>query len=78
MARVNVHGDVGEVELLERIGDALAVPRCRVLACLEVAVGDEVGQRVGFNDQCNGCVGVLFENGNDGCDCMLVGELSQG
>jgi hypothetical protein len=47
---INVHGNVGEVELLERVCDALAVAGCRVLAGLEVDVGDQVGQGIGLDD----------------------------
>jgi hypothetical protein len=37
---INVHGNVGQVELLEGICDTITVTRGRVLAGLEVGVGD--------------------------------------
>jgi hypothetical protein len=63
---IDVHGNVGEVELLEGVGDAFAVAGGRVLAGLFVGVGDEVGEGVGFDDEGDGGVGVLFEDGDDG------------
>ena len=63
---IDVHGDVGEVELLKSIGDALAVARGGVLAGLLVGVGDEVGKRVGFDDEGDGGVGIFLEDGDDG------------
>lgn len=66
MASIDVHGDVGKVELLEGIGDTLAVAGGGVLAGLEVGVGDQVGERIGLNDESNGGVGVLLEDGDDG------------
>jgi hypothetical protein len=50
MAGIDVHGDVGQVELLERICDTLAVAGCRILAGLEVGVGDQVWQGIGLDD----------------------------
>jgi len=61
VAGVNVHGYVGEVELLERVCNTLAVARGRLLARLEVVVGDQVGQGIGLDNKSNGCVGVLLE-----------------
>ena len=66
MAGVEVHGYVGQVELLERVGDAIAVARGGGLALLDVAVGDEVGEGVGLDDQGDGDLGVLLEHGDDG------------
>ena len=63
---INVHGDVGQVELLEGICDTLTVAGRRVLAGLEVDVGDQVGERIGLDDQSNGSVGVLLEDGDNG------------
>ena len=70
VAGVNVHGYIGEVELLEGVCNALAVARSRGLACLEVAVGDEVGEGIGLDDERNGRVGVLLEDGDDGYRCQ--------
>jgi hypothetical protein len=63
---VNVHGDVGQVEALQSIGDALTVAGGRLLASLNVGVGDQVGQTVWLNDQGDGRVGVLLEDSDDG------------
>jgi hypothetical protein len=69
VAGVNVHGDVGQVELLESICDAFFVPGGRVLAGLELDVGDQVRERIGLDDQSNGNVGVFLEDGDDGWSC---------
>lgn len=58
--------DVGQVEGLEGVGDALAVTVGAVLAGLEVDVGDEVGERVGLDDESKGRVGVGLEDLGDG------------
>jgi hypothetical protein len=63
---IDIHGDVWHVELLQGICDALTVARGRVLAGLEVGVGDQVGQGIGLDDESDGSVGVLLEDGNDG------------
>ena len=63
---INVHGDVGQVELLESICNTFTVAGGGVLAGLEVAVGDQVGKRIGLDDQGNGHVGVLLEDGDNG------------
>lgn len=67
MTGVDVHGNVGQIELLERICYTFSVSGSRVFAGLEVAVGDEIGQRVRLDDQCNGRIGVLLEYSNNGC-----------
>ena len=67
---IDVHGDVGEVELLEGVGDTFAVAGGRVLAGLFVGVGNEVGEGVGFDDEGDGGVGVLLEDGDDGCGIL--------
>ena len=74
MARVKVLDDVGKVQLLERVLDALAVARGTVLAGLEVDVGDEVGERVGLNDEGEGRVGLgLYDLGNSClCKCLFL------
>jgi hypothetical protein len=64
---VDVHGNVGQVERLESISDTITVAGGRVFAGLEVGVGDQVGEGVGLDDQSNGGVGVLLEDGNNGC-----------
>jgi hypothetical protein len=63
---IDVHGDVGQVEALEGVRNTVTVTRGGVLAGLEVLVGDKVGQAVGLDDQGNGGVGVLLEDGDNG------------
>lgn len=63
---IDVHGDVGQVELLQGICDTLTVARGRVLAGLEVGVGDQVGEGIGLNDESDGSFWVLLEDGNNG------------
>lgn len=65
VAGVNVHDDVGEVEGLESVGNTLLVATCGLLARSDVAVGDQVGKRVGLNDQGKGLVGVCLEDAGD-------------
>lgn len=48
VAHVDVHGDVGEVEFLQGVGDAFPVGGGGVGAFLDAEVGDEVGEAVGF------------------------------
>jgi hypothetical protein len=67
VASVDVHGDVGKVELLKSISNTLTVASSRVNAGLELGVGDQVGERIGLDDQSNGGVGVLLEDSDDGC-----------
>jgi hypothetical protein len=67
VASIDVHGDVGQIQRLESICDTIAVTGGRVNAGLEVDVGDQVGETVGLDDQGNGNVGVLLEDGNNGC-----------
>ena len=67
VARVDVHDDVGKVEVLEGVGDAVAVTRSRVLASLHVRVGDQVGERVGLDDEREGGLGVSLEDLDDDC-----------
>lgn len=67
VAGVDVHDNVGQVKLLEGVCDTLAVAGGGVLAGLEVAVGDQVGQGVGLDDQGDSSLGVLLEDGDDSC-----------
>jgi hypothetical protein len=62
---INVSHNVGQVERLQGVGDTLAVTRGGVLAGLQVDVGDEVGKRVGLNDQGKGLVGVGLDDSGD-------------
>lgn len=68
MACINVHDHVGQVEVLQGIRDASAVARSRVLARGQVAVGDQVRQGVGLDDEGECRVGVLLDQSNNGVD----------
>lgn len=72
MARVKVLDDVGKVQLLKRVLDALAVAVGAVLAGLEVDVGDEVGERVGLDDEGEGRVRLGLDDLGDGCSCQCL------
>jgi len=63
---INVHDDIGEVEVLEGVRHTVAVTGSAVLAGLEVGVGDEVGERVGLDDEGEGRVGVGLEDLDNG------------
>lgn len=78
MARIKVLDDVGEVQLLERVLDTLAVAVGAVLAGLEVDVGDEVGERVGLDDEGEGRVGLGLDDLGDGCSCQCSAMESSG
>src|SRR4051794_22156413 len=56
---VEVHDDVGEVEVLDGVSDTVTVTRGGVLARLLVGIGDKVGERIGLDDEREGNVGVL-------------------
>lgn len=71
VAGINVHDHVGKVELLESVGNTLAVALGAVLAGLEVDVGDQVGERVGLDDEREGRVGVGLEDLDDLCKPTL-------
>lgn len=66
MAGVEVHSYIGQVELLECVCNTLAVAGGGGLAGLDVGVGDEVREGVGLDDQRDGDLGVLLDDGNDG------------
>ena len=63
---IDVHGDVGQVEGLESIRDTVFVTLRRVLAGLQIDVGDQVGEGIGLDDKGDGSVGVLLEDGDNG------------
>lgn len=65
VASIKILDDVGQVECLQRVGNAVAVSSGTVLASLEVDVGDQVGQRVGLDYEGEGCVGVRLEDRGD-------------
>jgi len=66
VAGVDVHDDVGEVEVLESVGNAVTVAGSGVLAGLKIGVGDQVGERVGLDDESEGGVGLALEDLDDG------------
>lgn len=72
VAGVDVLDDVGKVERLERVGDTVAVAGGRVAAGLNVGVGDQVGERIGLNDERDGGVGVGLEDGGDALTQLSV------
>lgn len=72
VARVQVLDNVGQVKLLESVLDALAVALGAVLAGLEVDVGDEVGERVGLDDESEGRVGLALDDLGNGCLCQCL------
>lgn len=76
VAGVDVHDDVGQVEALEGVGDALLVRALALLACRQVGVGDEVGERVGLDDEGEGEVGVGLDFRDDGCCTSLIPHAS--
>ncbi len=67
MAGIEVHDHVGQVEVLDGVGNAVAVAGGAVLARRLVRVGHQVGQRIGLDDQGEGRVGVGLDELDDGC-----------
>lgn len=67
VAGVDVHDHVGQVEVLERVRHALLVGGLALLAGGEVGIGDQVGQGVGLDQESEGGVGILLQDGHDGC-----------
>lgn len=78
VASIHVHDDVGKVEVLQSVGDAVAVTRGRVLAGLQVDVGDQVGEGVRLDDKGKGRVGVRLDDLDDGVDVLrlVLGEFA--
>ncbi len=78
VARIEVHNDVGQVEVLDGVGDAVAVTAGAALARVLVRVGDKVGQRVGLDDERKGRVGVGLDDLDDGVDvlALVLGQLA--
>lgn len=66
MASIDIHGDVGQVELLEGISDTLAIAGGRLLARLQIGICNEVRERIRFDDQRDGSVGIFLEDLDDG------------
>ena len=66
VACIHVHDDIGQVELFESVCDTFAVARGRVLACLQIGIGNEVGQRIGFDNQDDGSVWIFLEDCDNG------------
>ena len=78
MTGIEIHGNVGQVELLERVCNTLTVAGSGSLACGEVDVGDKVGKGVGLDDQRDSNLGVLLDDSNNGCRCQWVSYLTCG
>lgn len=72
MAGVDVHGDVGQVQLLEGVVDALVVGRLRGGALGHGEVRHHVGERVGLDHEDGAHVAVGDELRADGVDVGLV------
>lgn len=68
MTGINVHGNIRQVKLLEGISNTLLVAGGGVFAGLQVGVGDQVGEGIRLDNEGNGSVGVLLEDGDDGCE----------
>lgn len=64
---INVHDDVGQVELLEGISNTLFVTLLGVLARLEVNVSDQVRKRIWLNDEGESSVWKSLEHLLDLC-----------
>jgi hypothetical protein len=63
---IDVHGDVGQVERLEGVCNTILVTLSRVLAGLQVDVGNQVREGIRLDNEGDGSVGVLLEDGDDG------------
>lgn len=74
VAGVQVLDNVGQVECLQRVSNAIAVSSGAVLAGSEVDVCDQVGQRVGLDEKGEGRVRVRLE---DSRDCLRPCQRSQ-
>ena len=72
VASVEVHSDVGQVELLEGVDSQLLVGGGRAAALLDAHVGHHVGQGIGLNDQEHADIRVGDEVLADGVDVGLV------
>ena len=64
---VEVHDDIGKIEVLDGIGDTVTVAGGRVLASILVRVGDKVGKRIGLDEERESNVGVLLDELDNGC-----------
>jgi hypothetical protein len=67
---IQVHDDVGKVEVLDGVGDTIPVTGGAVLASILVRVGNKVGKRVRLNNEREGRIGVGLENFDDGFMCV--------
>src|SRR5690606_31561483 len=69
---IDIHDHIGEIELLESIGNTLFIALLGVLAGLQVDVGNQVRERIGFNNKSEGSVGKLLKHSADGCKAVLA------
>lgn len=65
MASIEIHDNVGQVKCRQRIGNAVAISSGTVLTSGEVDVRDQIGKRVGLDDEGEGGVGVRLEDRGD-------------
>lgn len=65
MTSINVHGDVGKVELLKGICDTILVIGLGCLASGQVGVGDQVGEGIRLDDKSNSDVWCGLDSGNN-------------
>lgn len=72
MASIEIHDDVGKVESLDGVRNAIAVARCRGLAGCEVGVGDQVGQGVRLDDESKGGLGVRLQDLDNGINVLRL------
>lgn len=72
MASIEIHDDVGEVESLDGVRNAVTVARGRGLAGREVGVGDQVGQGVGLYDESKGGLGVRLQDLDNGVNVLRL------
>ena len=63
---VEVHDDIGKVEALEGVGDAVPVTRGAVLASIQVVVGNKVWERIRLDEEHKSRVGVGLQDLDDG------------
>lgn len=64
MTSIDVHGNIGEIELLKSICYTALVVRFGSLASCQVGVGDQIGKGVGLDDQSNGDIRGSLDSGN--------------
>lgn len=75
MACIEVHRDVGQVQLLKSVLDARIVRRLRICALCYVEVGHHVRETVGLDDEKDADVAECGDLQPDGVDvCLVIGS----